>query len=73
MLYLVIINLIKRYFLTRAKPTALYKHLITKTTLTYISADKTVCVSDSLSPFFFWGGGGGGAGGGVVVGLQLRL
>ena len=30
--------LIKRYSLTRVKLTALYKHLITKTTLTYISA-----------------------------------
>ena len=32
------IILIKCYSLTRVKLTALYKHLITKTTLTYISA-----------------------------------
>ena len=37
----IIIILIKRYSLTRVKLTALYKHLITKTTLTYISANKT--------------------------------
>ena len=35
------IILIKCYSLTRVKLTALYKHLITKTTLAYISANKT--------------------------------
>ena len=40
----IIIILIKRYSLTRVKLTALYKHLITKTTLTYISANKTVII-----------------------------
>ena len=34
---IIIIILIKRCSLTRVKLTALYKHLITKTTLTYIS------------------------------------
>ena len=38
-LFLIII-LTKRYSLTSVKLTALYKHLITKTTLTYISASK---------------------------------
>ena len=37
---IIIIILIERYSLTRVKLTALYKHLITKTTLTYISANK---------------------------------
>ena len=35
------ITLTNRYSLTTVKLTALYKHLITKTTLTYISANKT--------------------------------
>ena len=34
----------KRYSLTRVKLTALYKHLITKTTLAYISANKTLII-----------------------------
>ena len=38
------IILIKRCSLTRVKLTALYKHLITKTTLTYISANKTLII-----------------------------
>ena len=41
---IIIINLIQRYSLTRVKLTALYKHLITKTTLTYISANKTLII-----------------------------
>ena len=41
---IIIKNLIKHYFLTRVKLAALYKHLITKTTLTYISANKTVII-----------------------------
>ena len=42
--YTKLIVLIKRYSLTRVKLTALYKHLITKTTLTYISANKTLII-----------------------------
>ena len=41
---IIIIILIKRYSLTRVKLTALYKHLITKTTLTFISANKTLII-----------------------------
>ena len=41
---IIIIILIKRYSLTRVKLTALYKHLITKTTLTYTSANKTLII-----------------------------
>ena len=41
---IIIIILIKCYSLTRLKLTALYKHLITKTTLTYISANKTLII-----------------------------
>ena len=41
---LIIIILIKRYSLTRVKLTALYKHLIIKTTLTYILANKTLII-----------------------------
>ena len=51
----IIIILIKRYSLTRAKLTALYKHLITKSTLTYISTNKSLnivvyryCLSDNI-------------------------
>ena len=40
------IILIKRYSLTRVKLTALYKHLITKTTLTYISYCTMVAVEE---------------------------
>ena len=40
---IIIIILIKRYSLTRVKLTALYKRLITKTTLTYISAKLNYC------------------------------
>ena len=41
---IIIIILIKRYSLISVKLTALYKHLITKTTLTYISANKTLII-----------------------------
>ena len=41
-LIIIIIILIKCYSLTRVKLTALYKHLFTKNTLTYISANKNL-------------------------------
>ena len=34
---IIVLIIIKRCFLTRVKLTALYKHIMTKTTLTYIS------------------------------------
>ena len=39
-----IIIIIKRYSLTRVKLTALYKHLITKTTLAYTCTNKTLII-----------------------------
>ena len=44
LIIIIIIILIKRYSLTRVKLTALYKDLITKTTLAYISANKTLII-----------------------------
>ena len=41
---IIINNSYKRYSLIRVKLTALYKHLITKTTLTFISANKTLII-----------------------------
>ena len=41
---IIIIILIKRYSLTRVKLTALHKHLTTKTTLAFISANKTLII-----------------------------
>ena len=66
----IIIILIKRYSLTRVKLTALYKHLMTKNTLTYISTKRTLNIivyhyrlSNNI---YIYGGtevGGGGGGG----------